>query len=135
LVTGGRRVLQETGGYFVEPTVFRNVSPTARIAQDEIFGPVLSAITFQSEAEVIRIANDTRYGLAAYVWTAKLSTGMNMVKAIRSAVRVNATEPLGEGSGYAASSEPVGESGIGTEGGLAGMESYLRRQRVWFNHA
>lgn len=135
LVTGGRRVLEETGGYFVEPTVFCNVSPAARIAQEEIFGPVLSVITFRNEAEAIRIANDTMYGLAAYVWTADLSTGMRMAKGIRSSVSVNAGRPVGEGAGHAASSEPVGRSGIGTEGGLAGMESYMRRQRVSFNHS
>jgi acyl-CoA reductase-like NAD-dependent aldehyde dehydrogenase len=135
LVTGGRRVMQETGGYFVEPTVFRNVSPSARLAQEEIFGPVLSVIPFENEAEAIRIANGTIYGLAAYVWTADLSRGMRMVKGIRSSVRINSATPSGEGSGYAASHEPAGQSGIGTAGGLAGIESYMRRQRVWFNHA
>jgi acyl-CoA reductase-like NAD-dependent aldehyde dehydrogenase len=134
LVAGGRRVMRETGGYFVEPTVFRNVSPTARIAQQEIFGPVLSVIPFGDEGEAIRIANGTMYGLAAYVWTANLSTGMRMAKAIRSTVLVNAAAPTGEGPGHAGSVEPTGQSGVGPEGGLAGMESYLRRQLVWFNH-
>lgn len=134
-VAGGRRALQESGGYFVEPTVFRNVSPTARIAREEIFGPVLSVIPFADEAEAIRIANGTMYGLSAYVWTANISTAMRMAKGIRSSVRINAAAPMGEGSGYAASGEPAGESGIGTESGLAGMESYLRRQRLWFSHA
>ncbi len=135
LVTGGRRVLQETGGYFIEPTVFRAVLPRARIAQEEIFGPVLTVIAFDDAAEAIRIANDTMYGLAAYVWTADLSTGMKMAKGIRSSVLVNAVAPQGEGPGHAFSGEPVGQSGIGVEGGLAGMESYMRRQLVWFNHA
>jgi acyl-CoA reductase-like NAD-dependent aldehyde dehydrogenase len=135
LVTGGDRVLRETGGYFVEPTVFTHVSPNARIAQEEIFGPVLSLIPFEDEAEAIRIANGTRYGLSAYVWTANLSTGMRMAKAIRSTVFVNAAAPRGEGPGHAFSSEPAGQSGIGIEGGLAGMESYLRRQLIWINHA
>jgi len=135
LVTGARRVLPETGGYFVEPTVYRDVSPSARIAQEEIFGPVLSIIPFQDEAEAIRIANGTMYGLIAYVWTANLSTGLRMMKGIRSSLLVNATAPMGEGPGHAFSSEPAGQSGIGTESGLAGMESYLRRQLVWFNHA
>jgi acyl-CoA reductase-like NAD-dependent aldehyde dehydrogenase len=135
LVAGGRRVLEESGGYFVEPTVFRNVLPSARIAQEEIFGPVLSVLPFEDETQAIRIANSTLYGLAAYVWTANLSTGMRMAKAIRSSVLVNATAPMGEGPGLAFSSEPAGQSGIGTEGGLAGMESYLRRQLVWINHA
>lgn len=135
LVAGGRRVMKESGGYFVEPTVFGNVSPTTRIAQEEVFGPVLSVIPFEDEAEAIRIANSTIYGLAAYVWTANLSTGMRMAKGIRSMVLVNAVAPRGEGPEDAGSWEPVGQSGVGTEGGLAGIESYLRRQLVWFNHA
>jgi acyl-CoA reductase-like NAD-dependent aldehyde dehydrogenase len=135
LVIGGRRALSDSGGYFVEPTVFRNVSPAARIAQDEIFGPVLSVIPFDDETEAIRIANDTFYGLAAYVWTASLSTGMRMAKGIRSSVQVNASAPIGEGAGHGASREPFGRSGIGTEGGLAGMESYLCRQLISINHA
>lgn len=135
LARGGRRVLPESGGYFVEPTVFRDVPPTARIAQEEIFGPVLSVIPFDDEAEACRIANDTIYGLYAYVWTADLSRGMRMAKTIRSSVMVNAAAPAGEGPGHAFSSEPAGQSGVGTEGGLAGMESYLRRQLVWICHA
>lgn len=135
LVSGGRRTLRETGGYFVEPTIFHRVSPTARIAQEEIFGPVLSVIAFEDEADAIRIANGTPYGLAAYVWTASLSTGMRMAKGIRSSVLINAVAPAGEGAGHAASTEPAGHSGIGTEGGLAGMESYLRRQLICINHA
>lgn len=135
LVAGGRRALQESGGFFVEPTVFRNVSPGARIAREEVFGPVLAVMSFRDAAEAIRIANSTTYGLAAYVWTADLSTGMQMMKGIRSTLWVNATSPVGEGAGPVACSEPAGLSGVGTESGLAGMQSYLRRQRVTFNHA
>jgi acyl-CoA reductase-like NAD-dependent aldehyde dehydrogenase len=135
LVAGGRSTLPESGGYFVEPTIFSGVSSTARIAQEEIFGPVLSVIPFEDEAEAVRIANGTMYGLMAYVWTASLSTGMRMTKQIRSSVIVNASAPTGEGPGHGFSSEPAGQSGIGVEGGIAGMESYLRRQLVWFNHA
>jgi acyl-CoA reductase-like NAD-dependent aldehyde dehydrogenase len=134
LVVGGRRVLRDSGGFFVEPTVFRNVSHTARIAQEEIFGPVLSVITFENEAEAIHIANDTIYGLVAYVWTASLSRGMRMAKQIRSSVLVNEGVPVGEGAGHASPFEPLGQSGIGTEGGIAGIESYLRRQLVWISH-
>lgn len=135
LIAGGNRALRGSGGYFVEPTMFAGVEPTARIAQEEIFGPVLSVIPFSDEQEAIRIANQTIYGLAAYVWTADLSTGVRMAKALRSSVLVNATPPLGEGAGHAFSTEPARQSGIGVEGGLAGMESYLRRQLVWINHA
>lgn len=135
LVDGGRRALPESGGYFIEPTLFRNVSPDSQIAQEEIFGPVLTVTTFADEADAIRLANGTRYGLGAYVWTANLATGMRMAKEIRSEVVINSVVPTGEGAGFAASWEPLGYSGIGTEGGLAGMESYMRRHLVTFNHA
>lgn len=135
LVIGGHSALLESGGYFVEPTVFSGVPATARIAQEEIFGPVLSIIPFDSEADAVRIANGTIYGLIAYVWTADLSRGMRMAKSIRSSVIVNASGPKGDGPGHALSSEPTGQSGLGVEGGLAGMESYMRRQLVWINHA
>lgn len=135
LVVGGRRVLTDTGGYFVEPTLFRNVPLTARIAREEIFGPVLSVIPFADEAEAIRIANGTMYGLLGFVWTADLSTGMRMAKSIRSPVFVNGAAPSGEGVGHGISLEPFGQSGVGPEGGLPGMESYLRRHFICFNHA
>lgn len=134
LVIGGREALPETGGYFVEPTIFRNVSPSARIAQEEIFGPVLSVISFNDEDEAIRIANGTTYGLTSYVWTTDLSRAMRTAKSIRSSVVINAAPPAG-GACPASSSEPTSQSGIGVEGGLAGMESYMRRQRIWINHA
>lgn len=135
LMFGGQRILRETGGFFVQPTVFRHVSPDARIAQDEIFGPVLSVLIFDDEAEAIRIAKNSRYGLAAYVWTASVSTGMRVANGIPYSVRVNAAAPTGESAGHSPSFEPSGQSGIGVEGGLAGLESYLRRQRVWISHA
>ena len=134
LITGGQQLLQETGGYFIEPTLFRGVKPTDSLAQEEIFGPVLSTIAFDTEDEAIEIANSTLYGLAAYVWTTRLATGMKLARKIRSSIVISAKMPTGEGAGHAASSEPAGQSGIGVEGGLAGMESYLRRQMMWFNH-
>lgn len=135
LLIGGRRTREDSGGFFVEPTVFRDVSPTMRIAREEIFGPLLSVITFEKEAEAIHIANDTDYGLIAYVWTTNLSTAMRVAAGICSSVVINAATPTGEGPGAGFSSEPAGQSGIGVEGGMAGMESYLRRQLVWINHA
>jgi acyl-CoA reductase-like NAD-dependent aldehyde dehydrogenase len=135
LVMGGSRALTQSGGFFVEPTLFRSVPPKARIAREEIFGPVLSTIAFDDEDDAIRIANDVVYGLSAYVWTSKLSTGLRVGKAVRSSVVVNAVAPRSEGAGHAASYEPRGQSGVGVEGGLAGMASYLRRQRVRINHS
>lgn len=134
LATGGKRTCVDTGGFYVEPTLFYDVSPEARIAQEEIFGPVLSVIPFDSEDEAVRIAKGTGYGLAATIWTASLTAGMRLAKALRSSVVVNAEHQKGEGAGFAASHEPTGLSGFGAEGGLAGMESYMRRQLMWFNH-
>ena len=66
---GGERVRQESGGYYVEPTVFDGVRPGMKIAREEIFGPVLATITFKTVDEAVEIANDVIYGLAAAVWT------------------------------------------------------------------
>jgi acyl-CoA reductase-like NAD-dependent aldehyde dehydrogenase len=135
LVCGGRRALKESGGYFIEPTMFRDVAPSARIAQEEIFAAVLSVTSFDDEDEAVRIANGTTYGLSAYVWTKDLATGIRMAKGVRSSVFINSAAPAGEGAGHAAAAEPFKQSGIGTEGGLAGMETYLQRQLVWFSHS
>ena len=72
LVAGGKRVMEETGGTYVEPTIFDGVNNAMRIAKEEIFGPVLSVIGFDDQDEAIAIANDTVYGLAAAVWTLSL---------------------------------------------------------------
>src|SRR4029077_20458788 len=71
---GGRRVREESGGYFIEPTVFEGGKPAMSIGREEIFGPVLSAITFKTVDEAIEIANDVIYGLASAVWTRDLTT-------------------------------------------------------------
>lgn len=134
LAHGGKRILRESGGFFVEPTVFTDAPPASRIAQEEIFGPVLTVIPFEDEAEAVRITNGTKYGLVAYLWTASLSTGLRVAKAIHSPVLINACAPRGEGPGHAFSTEPAGQSGVGTESGMAGMESYMRRHLIWFNH-
>jgi acyl-CoA reductase-like NAD-dependent aldehyde dehydrogenase len=134
VVAGGTRALLSSGGFFVEPTVLDRVLPSSQIAQTEIFGPVLSVIPFEDEGEALRLANGTIYGLSATVWTGSMSTGMRMAHGIRSSVLINGAAPSGEGAGHAFSSEPRGQSGIGTEGGLAGVRSYLQRQLVWINH-
>lgn len=134
VIIGGGVALTQSGGFFVEPTIIDNISHDSRLVQEEVFGPVLSVTPFDTEQEASRLANDTRYGLAAYIWTADLSRGMRMSKSIRSSVFVNAAPPT-EGAGFAASAEPFRESGLGAEGGLAGLESYTRRQLTWFSHA
>jgi gamma-glutamyl-gamma-aminobutyraldehyde dehydrogenase len=91
LVTGGHRILEETGGYFVGPTIFDGVSNDMRIAREEIFGPVLSVIEFDTEAEAVAIANDTSYGLAASIYTDDLNVAHRVARDLRAGtVAVNA---------------------------------------------
>jgi acyl-CoA reductase-like NAD-dependent aldehyde dehydrogenase len=109
-------------GYFFRPTVFTGVSQSHRIAQEEIFGPVLSVLTFRTPEEAIEKANNTPYGLSAGVWTDKGSRILSMVNQLRAGVvwantfnRFDPTSPFG---GYK-------ESGYGREGGLHGLQPYL----------
>jgi aldehyde dehydrogenase (NAD+) len=110
-------------GYWFAPTVFTNVAQSYRIAQEEIFGPVLSVLTFRTPEEAIEKANNTAYGLSAGVWTEKGSRILWMAQRLRAGVvwantfnRFDPTSPFG---GYK-------ESGFGREGGLHGLEPYLR---------
>jgi gamma-glutamyl-gamma-aminobutyraldehyde dehydrogenase len=86
VVAGGEQILHETGGYFVPPTVFDNVRNDMRIAREEIFGPVLSVIEFESEDEAVRVANDTPYGLAASLYTENLNVAHRVAREIRAGV-------------------------------------------------
>ena len=110
-------------GYFFRPTLFTNVAQSSRIAQEEIFGPVLSTLTFRTPEEAVEKANNTAYGLSAGVWTEKGSRILAMTKRLRAGVvwantfnRFDPTSPFG---GYK-------ESGFGREGGLAGLLAYVR---------
>ena len=91
LVTGGERILEETGGYFLGPTIFDGVRNDMRIAREEIFGPVLSVIEFDTEAEAVAIANDTAYGLAASIYTDDLNVAHRVARELRAGtVAINA---------------------------------------------
>jgi acyl-CoA reductase-like NAD-dependent aldehyde dehydrogenase len=132
-VISGGPALSESAGCFVAPTVVIAASADDPICQNEVFGPVLSVLTFSDLDEAIRLANSTAFGLLAYVWTSDIATGMKLSEGIRSSVLLNAALPSSEGPGHGFSSEPVGESGMGMEGGVEGLKSYLRRQTVWVN--
>lgn len=122
LIHGGARVLEETGGLYLEPAVFDGVENNMRIAQEEIFGPVLSVITFSNFDEAIRIANDSSYGLAAAVWTSDISKAHKAAGALRAGtVEVNQyfggdmTTPFG---GYK-------QSGNGRDKSLHAFDKYM----------
>src|SRR5579864_9140603 len=94
LAAGGGRAADRDKGYYVEPTIFCDVDNSARIAREEIFGPVAAVIPFQNETEAIRIANDTPYGLAAAVWSRDIFKAFRVVKALRAGiVWVNHMQP------------------------------------------
>jgi betaine-aldehyde dehydrogenase len=130
LAAGGARPKGFAKGYYVEPTVFYDVDNSARIAQEEIFGPVASVIPFSDEAEAIRVANATPYGLAAAVWSRDIFKAFRVVKALRAGiVWVNHMQPTyveAPWGGYK-------QSGFGRELGPWGIDEYLETKQVHIN--
>jgi aldehyde dehydrogenase (NAD+) len=111
-------------GLFYPPTLFTDVTPAATIAQVEIFGPVVVLMTFRTPAEAIEIANNTRYGLAASVWSENLNTALDMAPRLKAGtVWVNCTNLFDAASGFGG----YRESGYGREGGREGLWEYVRR--------
>ena len=130
LVTGGGRARIESGGFFIEPTVFDGVRNDMRIAQEEIFGPVLSTITFRTPEEAVAIANASTYGLSGAIWTQNLSKAHTLARALRcGSVAVNAysddahdiTVPFG---GYK-------QSGFGRDKSLHALDKYTQLKTTW----
>lgn len=110
------------GGFFVPPTLCTGAPPSSRIVTDEIFGPVVAALSFRTPAEAVQLANDTRYGLAASVWTEDLNVALDMAPAIKAGtVWINCTNVFDAASGFGG----CRESGFGREGGREGMWEYL----------
>lgn len=134
LLLDGRQPAGYEQGCYVGPTVFADVPATARIAREEIFGPVLCIMPFDSEEEALALANDTDYGLAATIWTRDITRANRMASHIKAGkVRVVASLAPVEGAGFSHSAEPCGQSGYGVEGGINGLRSYMRQQSVEFS--
>lgn len=132
LLAGGERVHNETGGFYITPTIFDNVTNDMIIAVEEIFGPVLCIITFDTTDEAIKIANDTIYGLAAAVWTRDISKAHTVARALRAGtVHVNSydeddiTVPFG---GFK-------QSGNGRDKSLHALEKYTELKTTWIRLA
>lgn len=129
-VLGGKQRSDLGAGWFVEPTIFTKVNNQMRIAQEEVFGPVLSVIPFKDEGDAIQIANDVLYGLAAGVWTQSLHRSMLMAEKLKAGTvwinnyrATSFTTPFG---GYK-------RSGIGRESGVDAIKEYLETKSVWIS--
>jgi acyl-CoA reductase-like NAD-dependent aldehyde dehydrogenase len=127
-LAGGEQALSETGGCYVQPTIFAGVTNDMTIAREEIFGPVLSVLSFEDAAQAVQIANQTVYGLQAGVWTADINTAHSVARALRAGtVHVNQydeddiTVPFG---GYK-------QSGVGRDKSLHAIDKYTETKTTW----
>jgi gamma-glutamyl-gamma-aminobutyraldehyde dehydrogenase len=125
---GGRRVMADTGGFYIEPTILDEARNDMRVAQEEIFGPVVVVIPFETEAEAIRLANDSIYGLGAAVWTSDMNAAHRLTRAVKAGtVWVNTfdksslTTPFG---GFK-------QSGFGRDRSPHAVEKYMDFKTVW----
>jgi len=131
LVTGGQRPAHMNKGYYVEPTLFTNVDNTSRIAQEEIFGPVLCLIPAEDEEDAIRIANESNFGLNGSVFTNDPQAAYDIARRVRTGVvgqngmRMEWTAPFG---GFK-------QSGIGREGGDEGIHGYIETKTILLDGA
>ena len=128
LVAGGKQVMQNSGGFYVEPTIFDHVANDMVIAQEEIFGPVLSTITFKDTDEAVKIANDTIYGLQACLWTNDLSKAHKVARSLRAGtVNINNTD----GGGVEVPFGGYKQSGFGRDKSLHAFDKYTQLKTTY----
>ncbi|HEX4853710.1 aldehyde dehydrogenase [Arenimonas sp.] len=131
-VLGGGAAGSLPGGQFVEPTIFVDVKPGMRIAREEVFGPVLSILGFETEADAVRMANDTIYGLAAGVWTGDMGRALRMSQALEAGtVWVNTYRAVS----YMMPFGGMKHSGLGRESGITAIDEYLENKSTWISYA
>ncbi|MGH8239333.1 MAG: 5-carboxymethyl-2-hydroxymuconate semialdehyde dehydrogenase, partial [Steroidobacteraceae bacterium] len=131
ILAGGARAEAVPGGYFVQPTLFANATNSMRIAREEIFGPVLTAIPFSDEAEALAIANDTPYGLAAYIWTGDSGRAQRMAHDVEAGmVWVNSENNRHLPAPFGG----VKASGIGRDGGDYSFDFYMETKNICMAH-
>ncbi|MDG1818939.1 MAG: aldehyde dehydrogenase family protein [Porticoccaceae bacterium] len=125
LILGGNQVLKETGGFYIEPTIFDQVDPKSKIAQEEIFGPVLSVIGFKDEAEALEIANNTCFGLSGYAATKDVGRVQRIGEELSagSIIMIGSESPSWS-INVSLSVEAHKQSGVGYEAGLPGLAAY-----------
>ena len=133
LVAGGNSLRDEVGGgkgYYIEATVFADVNPDSALAQEEVFGPVVAVIPFDDEAHALEIAHNSRYGLAAGVFTRDIGRALNFAKQLRAGTvwvnTYNMYDPSMSFGGF-------GESGYGRELGVHALDTYTESKSIWLN--
>lgn len=129
LVAGGERLGGAMAdGYFIPPTIFRDVDPKSELAQDEVFGPVLALTPFETEEEAVALANGTDFGLAAYIWTQDVKRAHTMAaKLVAGNIWVNGFTGIPTSAPFGG----IGQSGQGRLGGIHGIREFLRPKNVW----
>jgi gamma-glutamyl-gamma-aminobutyraldehyde dehydrogenase/4-guanidinobutyraldehyde dehydrogenase/NAD-dependent aldehyde dehydrogenase len=128
LAVGGKQVRGDTGGYYIEPTIFDGVANEMTIAREEIFGPVLATLTFKDTDEAVKIANDSVYGLQASLWTNDLSKAHKVARALRAGtVNVNNVD----GGGIEMPFGGYKQSGFGRDKSLHAFDKYTQLKATY----